>query len=147
MISKHRLLICKPLKPLLHLISKPPAPANMNFLIKILITTVNAFILAQILPGIHMDTFYTAIIFAIVIGFLDAIVKPVLILLTLPATILTLGLFLFVINACMVLIANQFIRSFHVDGFWHAMFFSVLLSFFNSFVLKRALPNESRKEQ
>lgn len=120
---------------------KPPYH-QMNFLIKILITTVNAFILANILPGIHMDTFYTAIIFAIVLGFLDAIVKPILILLTLPATILTLGLFLFVINACMVLIANHFIHSFHVDGFWHAMLFSVLLSFFNSFVIKRALPEK-----
>jgi len=118
----------------------------MNFIIKILITTVNAFILSYLLPGIHMDTFYTAIIFAIVLGFLDAIVKPILILFTLPATILTLGLFLFVINACMVLIANHFIRSFHVDGFWYAMLFSVLLSFFNSFVYKRALPNEKKLE-
>jgi len=119
----------------------------MNFLIKILITTVNAFILAHILPGIHMDTFYTAIIFALVLGFLDAIVKPVIILLTLPATILTLGLFLFVINTCMVLIANKFISSFHVDGFWHAMLFSVLLSFFNSFVHKRALPEKADRQR
>ena len=110
----------------------------MNFLLKILITTVNAFILSHILPGIHMDDFLTAIVFAIVLGFLDAIVKPIIILLTLPATILTLGLFLFVINTFMVLIGDHFIKNFHVDGFWHAMLFSVLLSFFNSFILKRA---------
>jgi putative membrane protein len=112
----------------------------MRFLLKILITTVNGFILAQILPGIHMHNIYTAVIFAIVLAFLDAIVKPILILLTLPATILTLGLFLFVINTCMVLIGDHFIDSFHVDGFWWALLFSILLSFFNSFVHKRAFP-------
>jgi putative membrane protein len=119
----------------------------MNLLLKILITTVNAFLLAQILPGIHMDNFYTAIIFAIVLGLLDAIVKPVLILLTLPATILTLGLFLFVINTCMVLIGDHFMDSFHTDSFGHAMLFSILLSFFNSFVNKRAWPKEKTKKQ
>ncbi|HMO61971.1 MAG TPA: phage holin family protein [Ferruginibacter sp.] len=113
----------------------------MGFLLKILITTVNAFILSHILPGIKMDNFFTAIIFAVVIGVLDVIVKPILILLTLPATILTLGLFLFVINAGLVLIGAEFIKSFHVEGFWYAMLFSILLSFFNSFVHRRAFPN------
>jgi putative membrane protein len=116
----------------------------MNFLLKILITTVNAFILAHILPGIKMDDFFTAIIFAVVLGVLDAVVKPILILLTLPATILTLGLFLFVINAGLVLIGAEFIKSFHVQGFWYAMLFSILLSFFNSFVHRRAFPKETK---
>jgi putative membrane protein len=119
----------------------------MTLLLKILITTVNAFILAQILPGIHMNNFYTAIIFAVVLGLLDAIVKPIIILLTLPATILTLGLFLFVINTCMVLIGDHFMKSFHTDSFGHAMLFSILLSFFNSFVNKRAWPVEKSKKQ
>lgn len=117
----------------------------MTFILKILITTVNAFILSAILPGIHMNNFYTAIIFAIVLGLLDAIVKPVLILLTLPATILTLGLFLFVINTCMVLIGDHFMDSFYTDGFGHAMLFSILLSFFNSVVNKKAWPNKVKK--
>ena len=119
----------------------------MNFLLKILITTVNAFILSNILPGIHMNDFYTAIIFAVVLGFLDAVVKPVIILFTLPATIFTLGLFLFVINTFMVLIGAYFIKSFTVDSFWHAMMFSVLLSFFNSFIHKRAFAAEKKKNQ
>ena len=120
---------------------------KLNFLLKILITTVNAFILSRILPGIHMNDFYTAIIFAIVLGFLDAVVKPVIILFTLPATIFTLGLFLFVINTFMVLIGAYFIKSFSVDSFGYAMLFSVLLSFFNSFVHKRAFSTEKKNSQ
>jgi putative membrane protein len=117
----------------------------MKFLLKILITTVNAFILSAILPGIHIDNIFAAITLAVVLAFLDAIVKPLLILLTLPATILTLGLFLFVINACIILIAAHFVSSFRVDSFWHALLFGVLLSFFNSFVHKRAFPDEQKK--
>jgi putative membrane protein len=109
-----------------------------HYIIKIIITAVNAFLLAYILPGIEMRSFITAFLFAILLGFLDSIVKPILVLLTLPATILTLGLFLFVINACMILIGDHFIESFQVKGFWHAMLFSVLLSFFNSLVLRKA---------
>jgi putative membrane protein len=108
-----------------------------RFLIRTVITAVNAFILAYILPGIEMRSFITACLFALLLGFLDTIVKPLLVLLTLPATILTLGLFLFVINACMILIGDHFIDSFEVKGFWHAMLFSVLLSFFNSLVLRK----------
>ncbi len=119
----------------------------MKFLLKILITTVNAFILSKILPGIHMNDFYTAIIFAVVLGFLDAVVRPVIVLFTLPFTIFTLGLFLFVINTCMVLIGAYFIENFTVDSFGHAMLFSVLLSFFNSFVHKRAFSAEKKKSQ
>ncbi|MBL0356653.1 MAG: phage holin family protein [Chitinophagaceae bacterium] len=118
----------------------------MNFILRILITTVNAFILAHILPGIRIDSIFAAIILAIVLALLDAIVKPLLILLTLPATILTLGLFLFVINACIILIADQFVSGFKVDAFWHAMLFSIVLSFLNSFVHKRAFSEERKKE-
>ena len=112
----------------------------MTFIYKILITTVNVFILAYILPGVHIanNNIYTAIIVAIVLALLDAFIKPLIILLTLPATILTLGLFLFVINACIILIDAHFVHGFKVESFWHALLFSVLLSFFNSFVHKQA---------
>jgi len=116
----------------------------MNFLIKILITTVNAFILAHILPGIKIDSFFTAIIVAVVLAVLDAFVKPLLILLTLPATILTLGLFLFVINAVIILIAENFVDGFRVESFWFALLFSILLSFFNSFVHKQAFKEKEK---
>jgi len=118
----------------------------MNFLFKILITAVNVFILAAILPGIEIvnNNIFTAVIVALVLAVLDAIVKPLLILFTLPATILTLGLFLFVINACIILIDAHFVHGFKVDSFWHAMLFSILLSFFNSFVHKRAFPDNKK---
>jgi putative membrane protein len=119
----------------------------MKFLVKVLITTVNAFILASILPGIEIDDIYTAIIVALVLAVLDAVVKPILILFTLPATIFTLGLFLFVINACIILIDDHFVHGFNVDSFWHALLFSILLSFFNSFVHKRAFPNQNKTQK
>ena len=118
----------------------------MNFLFKILITAVNVFILAAILPGVEIvnNNIFTAVIVALVLAVLDAIVKPLLILFTLPATVLTLGLFLFVINACIILIDAHFVHGFKVDSFWHAMLFSILLSFFNSFVHKRAFPDNKK---
>src|SRR6187399_1361513 len=112
---------------------------------KVLVCSVNVFILAYILPGISIVDFFTAIVVAIVLSLLDAIVKPLLVLLTLPATILTLGLFLFVINACIILIDDHFVGGFKVESFWHALLFSVLLSFFNSFVHKRAFPEKETR--
>lgn len=118
----------------------------MKFLIKILISTVNVFALAYILPGIDIvnNNFNTAIVVAVVLALLDAFIKPVLILFTLPATILTLGLFLFVINACIILIDAHFVHGFKVESFWHALLFSVLLSFLNSYVNKRAFAEEKK---
>lgn len=118
----------------------------MKFLIKILISTVNVFALAYILPGIDIDNnkFTIAIAVAVVLALLDAFIKPILILFTLPATILTLGLFLFVINACIILIDAHFVHGFKVESFWHALLFSVLLSFLNSYVNKRAFAEENK---
>lgn len=112
---------------------------------KVLVCSVNVFILAYILPGISIVDFFTAILVAIVLSLLDAIVKPLLILLTLPATILTLGLFLFVINAGIILIDAYFVHGFKVESFWHALLFGALLSFFNSIVHKRAFPDDRKK--
>jgi putative membrane protein len=77
---------------------------------------------------------------------MDAIVKPILIVLTLPVTIVTLGLFLLVINGIIMLSVGYFIDGFKVDGFWYALLFSLLLSFFNSFVHKRAFPDKNEGE-
>ncbi len=120
----------------------------MKFLLKILISTVNVFVLAYILPGIAIanNSIYTAVVVAVVLAILDAVVKPILVLLTLPATIFSLGLFLFVINACIILIDAHFVHGFQVDSFWYALLFSLLLSFFNSFVNKRAFNEEQQRE-
>lgn len=114
---------------------------------KVLVCSVNVFILAYILPGITIVDFFTAIIVAVVLSVLDAIVKPLLILLTLPATILTLGLFLFVINAGIILLDAYFVHGFKVESFWHALLFGALLSFFNSIVHKRAFPDEQKQSK
>jgi putative membrane protein len=116
-----------------------------KWIIKILVCAVNVFILAYILPGIEIKSMFTAVVVAVVLSFLDAIVKPLLVLLTLPATIVTLGLFLFVINACIILIDAHFVGGFKVESFWHALLFSVLLSFFNSFIHKRAFPEKEKQ--
>jgi putative membrane protein len=127
-------------------VAHPVSKINVmqKWLIKILVCAVNVFILAYILPGIDIKDMLTALIVAVVLSFLDAIVKPILVLLTLPATLLTLGLFLFVINAFIILIDDHFVGGFKVESFWHALLFSVLLSFFNSFVHRKAFP-EDRK--
>lgn len=108
----------------------------MNYILKTLLTAVAVIILAKILPGVDVDSYVTAIWVAVLIGLLFAILKPILVVLTLPVTILTLGLFLFVINAALILIANNWIDGFSVDGFWTALLFSVLLSFFESILYK-----------
>ncbi len=104
----------------------------MNFIIKILISAAVAFVLSKILSGVHIDSILTALIFAVVLAALDAIVKPILVLLTLPVTIVTLGLFLFAINAIVILLAAESIDGIKIDGFWWALLFSIILSIFSS---------------
>lgn len=104
----------------------------MNFILRLLITAAIAYVLSKILTGVHIDDYITAIIFALVLAVLNAIVKPILIILTLPITIITLGLFLFVINALIIIIADKFIDGIKVDGFFWALLFSLILSVFSS---------------
>ena len=105
-----------------------------KWLLKILVCAVNVFILAYILPGIEIKDMLTALMVAIVLSLLDALIKPLLILLTLPVTIITLGFFLFVINACIILLDAYFVHGFKVESFWHALLFGALLSLFNGLV-------------
>ena len=100
----------------------------MGLLINLLINGLAVYITAHVLPGVSVDTFVTAIIVSVVLGVVNTFLKPILFLLTLPATILTLGLFTFVINALMVYLVATFVPGFHVDGFWAALFFSLVLS-------------------
>ncbi|SRR5690606_122397 len=106
----------------------------MRIIINLLVTAVVAFFLTKILSGVHIDGFSTAIVFAIVLGILNLIVSPILKLLGLPLTIITLGLFSLVINAIVILIADYFIDGMHIDGFWWAFIFSIALSLITSLV-------------
>jgi len=100
----------------------------MNILIRLLITTILVVVLAHFLPGISVQDYTSALWVALVLGVLNAFLKPILILLTLPATIFTLGLFLLVINAVVILVGDYLVDGFLVDGFWSAFIFSILLS-------------------
>jgi putative membrane protein len=104
----------------------------MKTIIRVLLTALAVVLLAKLLPGVAVDGYVSAIIVAVVIALLRFIVKPILVVLTIPITILTLGLFLLVINAIIILLADYFIGDFAVDGFWWALIFSVLLSFVQS---------------
>lgn len=104
----------------------------MNILIRLFITAIVAFLLTKILPGVHFDGFTGAVIFAIVLGVLNLILKPILSLFGLPLTIITLGFFALVINAIIILVADYFIDSMQVNGFWWAFIFSILLSIITS---------------
>src|SRR4051812_3771976 len=115
----------------------------MNFLLRIIVTAVVAFGLSAVLSGIHIDTFWTALLLAVVLAILNALLKPILIILTLPITILTLGLFLFVINAGIILLTASFVKGFHVDGFGWALLFSLLLSILTSILYKDREEKES----
>jgi len=108
----------------------------MNYIFKVLLTAFAVLVIAYILPGVDVDSYGTAIWVAFIVGILFSILKPILVILTLPVTILTLGLFLFVINAAMILLANSWIDGFSVSGFWTALLFSIILSFFESILHK-----------
>ncbi len=99
-----------------------------GILISWFISTIAILIVAEIIPGIRLAGLGSAIIAAGILGLLNALVKPILIILTLPLTILTLGLFLFVLNALMFQLAGMFISGFHVDSFWAALLGSIVVS-------------------
>jgi putative membrane protein len=103
---------------------------------RIIVTSIVAFGLSYILKGIHIDDFWAAILLAFVLALLNAIVKPLLVILTFPITIITLGLFLLVINAIIILFADNLLEGFTVDSFWWALLFSLLLSFVTSLLYK-----------
>ena len=92
---------------------------------------INAFALvavAYLMPGISVASFTTALVAALVLGLINAVVRPVLVLLTLPVTIITLGLFIFVLNGLLFWFVGSFIQGFVVDGFWSGVFGAIVFS-------------------
>ena len=100
----------------------------MNFIIQLLISSLAVLVTSYILPGVKVDSFFTALVVAAVLAFLNTVVKPLMILLTIPITILSLGLFLVVINALMIMFAAKIVDGFEVQGFWWALLFSIILT-------------------
>lgn len=101
-----------------------------------LVSTMAILVSAYILPGVHVSTIKTALAAAVVLGIVNTILKPILLLLSLPLNILTLGLFTLVIDAILVLVTSRIVPGMTVDGFWWALLFSLVLSFVNSFLHK-----------
>lgn len=104
----------------------------MKWLINIILSALAVLIAAYILPGVSVISFWSALWVALILSILNVTLKPVLILFTIPITVVTLGLFLLVINSVIILLADYFIDGFEVDGFWWALLLSIVLSVLNS---------------
>lgn len=95
---------------------------------------INAFLLMlipYIVPGVEVQSFFTALVAALILAFVNAIVKPILVILTLPISLLTLGLFIFIINALMFWLVASVVKGFVITGFWPAFFAALVFSIFS----------------
>jgi putative membrane protein len=121
----------------------------MEFIIKLIISTLAVLIATYLLPGVRIidNNFFTAFIVAAVLAFLNAVVKPIMILFTIPITIITLGFFLLIINACIILLTAKLVTGFEVDGFWWALIFSLILSLVTSILESLKRTDENREEE
>ena len=106
----------------------------MKLLLRWLISALAVLVLARLLPGVEVDSYVTALIVAIVLALLNIFLKPLLIFFTIPITVITLGLFLLVINAAIILTASYLVDGFEVVNFWWALIFSILLSVITSVI-------------
>ena len=114
---------------------------------RILISAVSVLIVESLLSGVHVQDSLTAIWVAVLLALLNATVRPLLILLTLPVTIFTLGLFLFIINACIIMLAGYWVKGFDVDGFGWALLFGFLLAIINSIIQGLLLKGHSKNRK
>lgn len=115
----------------------------MKLLIRLLVTAFIVVALSNFLPGAQIENYSTGIWVAIAFGLINIFIKPILVLFTLPVTVLTFGLFLLVINAFIIMLCSSLVNGFHVDGFWWALIFSLLLSFCQS-ILFAAFQNQQK---
>ena len=115
----------------------------MRLILHWLINAAALFVLPYIFSSIQVKDFVTALVVALVLGLVNAIIRPILILLTLPVTILTLGLFILVINALLFWAVASFIEGFHVAGFWSAFWGAIVYSLISWAVAALLLPKEN----
>src|SRR5438309_202259 len=112
----------------------------MRFILKLIISTLAVIVTAWLLPGVTItglsdtDRFITALMVAIVLAFLNTVIKPILVFLTIPITIVTLGFFYLVLNALIIIFAGKLVSGFQVNGFFTAMLFSIILSLVTGFL-------------
>ena len=117
----------------------------MTLILRLLFNALGLFLIAELIDGIVVTGFYPALIAAVVLGLLNLIIRPILLILTLPITIVTLGLFAFVINAALFLFAASFIEGFAVENFWYALLGSLLMSIVSA-IGNRWINQESTKK-
>lgn len=103
----------------------------LGFVAQVVVMALATLLTAYLMPGVHVDTVGAAILTAAVIALLNNFIRPILIVLTLPFTIVSMGLFLLVINAFIIMLTAGLVPSFHVNGFWNALLFSLLLTVIN----------------
>jgi putative membrane protein len=105
----------------------------MNSVVRFLLSGLAVLLTSYLLPGVHVENYGYALLVAVLLSLANLFIKPVLVVLTIPVTILTFGLFLLVINVLIVLLVDAIIPSgFEVDGFWWGLAFSLILAIFNS---------------
>jgi len=114
----------------------------MNFLVKLLLSALSVIVASYILPGAHVDGFFDALVVALFLALFSATLKPLLVILTIPVTVFTLGFFLLVINALMIMLSDYVVDGFYVDGFWWALLFGVILAIVNSIFESVSKKNE-----
>jgi putative membrane protein len=118
-----------------------------QFITKTLITAVAALIASFLLSGVHIDNSVTAILVAVVLGLLNTFVRPVLVLLTIPITIFSLGLFLLVINIIIIKWVATLVPGFSVSNWWAALWFSIIVSIFSSVIQGLTQTNTDNKNE
>src|SRR6478752_8997313 len=106
----------------------------MNLILHLFVNTLAVLTGSYLLKGVKVDNVTTALVVAIVLGLVNTFIKPILVLLTFPITILTLGLFLLVINALMILLTAKLVSGFRVENIWWAMGFSIIMTIVGSFL-------------
>lgn len=108
------------------------ASETWGIIVQLILGGLAVLITSYLLPGVTVENFLTGIVIAALIALLNITVKPILVILTIPITIITLGLFLIVINALLILLAAKIVPGFSVDGFWWALLFGLILGLINS---------------
>ena len=118
----------------------------MSYLGKLIVNAFAVLLTAYLLPGVEVASFLSAVIVALILSLLNTFVKPLLIILTIPLTIMSLGLFLIVINAIIIFIADDLVSGFKVKSFIWAILFSFVLSLFNSLFLGKDKKESNKKD-
>ena len=122
----------------------PAYPVEMRFLVRLVVNAAAVFLAANVVPGIAVSGFGVALLAGLILGLVNAVIKPILIVLTLPFTIVTLGLFIFVVNAICLALVAWLVPGLTISGFWAALFGAIVISLV-SWLLNAIVSDEERR--